>query len=72
MKSMISLILITLFSIEGCHPKEANQALDRASYSIELEKCLNKGKAAHSYEVYEKCADAVDDEWKRNGTSKRN
>lgn len=56
--------VVAIFLLMGCAgndaARQARLAADNAAHTLALQGCLDKGKEAHSTDVYMACADDVD------------
>ena len=69
--TLLGLPVVVLYcAVSSCRPPTAPTPIEAASdalYTVELQACLDKGKAAHSRDVYRSCADGVDARWADGG-----
>ena len=62
--------LVYVLLMLACRPPVAPtpaEAVDDVRYTVELQACLDKGKAARSRAIYRECAAGVDARWADGG-----
>lgn len=69
---MKELLIILTVALAACSPADATaarakNAIDLAGYQSALDDCRAQGKAAHSYDVYEACAQKADTKFGLDG-----
>lgn len=64
---LVGLLIVCARILAGCSASQVGAGLDVAGHSAALARCRARGKDAGSFEVYENCADGVDQHFMDGG-----